>query len=66
MEGYTYECDDCEDIEFYGEILSNGFYCKCGGNMELVRKDNFVILQDDCDKCVNNKTNFCLDCTRQK
>jgi len=25
MDGYTYECDDCEDIEFYGEILSNGF-----------------------------------------
>lgn len=41
MKRLKYECYDCEDIEFWDEILKEGSHCECGGHLFLVKTDNF-------------------------
>ena len=64
MKRLKYECDDCEDIEYWDYELRPGFHCECGGHLFLVRTDNFSKMPDftECMICINKNTDECIDC----
>ena len=66
MKRLKYECYDCEDIEFWDEILKEGFHCECGGHLFLVKTDNFKKVDNysDCMVCSRKDTDDCIDCKR--
>ncbi len=66
MKLLRYECDDCEDIEMWSEVLKPGFHCECGGHLFLQKTDNFARIGNysDCLVCENKGTDDCVDCTR--
>jgi len=67
MKKLKYECDECEDIEYWNYELKPGFHCECGGHLHLVKKDNFkkIITYSDCLICENQNTDECIDCIRK-
>jgi len=67
MKKLKYECDNCEDIEYWNEILKLGFHCECGGHLHLVKKDHFqkITPYSDCIICINQNTDHCIDCSKK-
>jgi len=64
---YWYECDNCEDMEPLDTIVNDGWYCECGGAMNLVKKDHYEEVEyiENCMICINRNTNKCSDCRWQ-
>lgn len=66
MKQLKYVCDNCEDNEYWNEVLPYGAHCECGGHLHLTKYDNFVRIENftDCMICVNKGTEECVDCKR--
>ena len=64
---YVYECDDCEDIETFEQLMPSHFHCECGGHMFLRLSDNYEKIESysKCDSCVHSaQRSACANCRR--
>jgi len=64
MAKYEYVCDECEDTEFWDEILKEGFHCECGGHLILLKPDHFSEVEyiENCMVCRHKGSSKCFEC----